>query len=197
MKIILVLGLVLIIVGLTKRISANKKIKNEQYSEEEVKKLLKQKVKWTWVLILGLLPFVFMAILLMSIAYSCSNHSYHEPSQEAVLTEYLLYFQNNDSINVCIETDANSQEGFVTFYTKKEDTTDKGFKINTLNTCYQIKKDTLFLYYLNTDTEIVQEIPEKLENIFIKANGLSKERFESIKNDTGFILITDGQKKTE
>ena len=154
---------------------------------KEIKKLTKHRVQWTWLLILGLFPFVIIALLMMALAYGFSQDNV-KSKEDIAVTNYKIAITDKDSINVSVEIhDEQTKEGLVRFSTINKDTIDQEFVINSLNICYLANKDTLFLYYYSNT---IENIPKEINNIVINANKLNKTQFDSMNIDTNLRIIT-------
>jgi len=187
MKIILALALVLIIVSIVQRVKIRKKINRGVLEIDEIKKLTKHRVQWTWLLILGLFPFVIIALLMMALAYGFSQDNV-KSKEDIAVTNYKIAITDKDSINVSVEIhDEQTKEGLVRFSTINKDSIDQEFVINSLNICYLANKDTLFLYYYSNT---IENIPKEINNIVINANKLNKTQFDSMNIDTNLRIIT-------
>lgn len=187
MKIILALALVFIIVSIVQRVKIRKKINRGVLEIDEIKKLTKHRVQWTWLLILGLFPFVIIALLMMALAYGFSQDNV-KSKEDIAVTNYKIAITDKDSINVSVEIhDEQTKEGLVRFSTINKDTIDQEFVINSLNICYLANKDTLFLYYYSNT---IENIPKEINNIVINANKLNKTQFDSMNIDTNLRIIT-------
>lgn len=187
MKIILALALVLIIVSIVQRVKIRKKINRGVLEIDEIKKLTKHRVQWTWLLILGLFPFVIIALLMMALAYGFSQDNV-KSKEDIAVTNYKIAITDKDSINVSVEIhDEQTKEGLVRFSTINKDSIDQEFVINSLNICYLANKDTLFLYYYSNT---IENIPKEMNNIVINANKLNKTQFDSMNIDTNLRIIT-------
>lgn len=187
MKIILALALVLIIVSIVQRVKIRKKINRGVLEIDEIKKRTKHRVQWTWLLILGLFPFVIIALLMMALAYGFSQDKV-KPKEDIAVTNYKIAITDKDSINVSVEIhDEQTKEGLVRFSTINKDSIDQEFVINSLNICYLANKDTLFLYYYSNT---IENIPKEINNIVINANKLNKTQFDSMNIDTNLRIIT-------
>lgn len=187
MKIILALALVFIIVSIVQRVKIRKKINRGVLEIDEIKKLTKHRVQWTWLLILGLFPFVIIALLMMALAYGFSQDNV-KSKEDIAVTNYKIAITDKDSINVSVEIhDEQTKEGLVRFSTINKDSIDQEFVINSLNICYLANKDTLFLYYYSNT---IENIPKEINNIVINANKLNKTQFDSMNIDTNLRIIT-------
>ena len=119
MKIILIIALIFIVVSIIQRIRIKRIIKKGELEASEVEKLQKQKVWWTWLLILGLFPFVVIALLMIVLAYGFSN-------KEKSSNDSSVMNLDKDSINVYAKIhNVQTEEGLVSLYTINKEETDE------------------------------------------------------------------------